>query len=295
MKKVLVVHNPGAGDEKHGKDAILRALRQNGYETDYETTEDDEWKSFNEEHDILLIAGGDGTVRRVVKQLLKKDFPETAIKLALIPMGTANNISKALDLTGNEKEIIGDLDDIKPFDVGKVNNISESNFFLESFGYGVFPYLMLEMEKQEDLDDSDPKEKLKRALEVLRDIIQKYDAKKCRLIIDGKDHSGNYILAEIMNTPSIGPNLQLSPRSDPGDGTFEVVLVSEHDKQNFLEYVWSRLEGKDEQYNFQLIKGKNISISWEGTHVHIDDQTVKLKEGAEVTIEMRNGLIEFMV
>ena len=146
MNKILVIHNPSAGDETHGKEQILAALHEHGYASEYRTTDDDNWKELDDQHDILLIAGGDGTVRTVVKQLLKKEFPGKAVKLALIPMGTANNISKALNLVGDEKQIIGSLDEVKPFDVGKVNNIPGSNFFLESFGYGVFPYLMMEMD-----------------------------------------------------------------------------------------------------------------------------------------------------
>jgi diacylglycerol kinase family enzyme len=295
MNKVLVIHNPSAGDEKHGKEQLLTALNEHGYTTEYRSTDDDGWKEFDDQPDILLIAGGDGTVRTVVKQLLKKDFPEKALKLALIPMGTANNISKALNIEGNEKQIIGSLDEVKPFDVGKVNNIPGSDFFLESFGYGVFPYLMMEMDKQTDVEDDDPKEKLSRALKLLLEIIDKYEAKECSLHVDGMDHSGKFILAEVMNTPSIGPNLKLSPYSDPGDGMFELVLVPGKDKERFRRYVQSRCEGNDDHYSFPIIKGRDISICWEGTHVHIDDQTVKLKAGDKVDIKLHHALIEFMV
>ncbi len=38
------------------------------------------------------------------------------------------------------------------------------------------------------------------------------------------DHSGRFLLVEVMNSRSIGPNLDLSPQADPGDGQFEIVL-----------------------------------------------------------------------
>ena len=51
----------------------------------------------------------------------------------------------------------------------------------------------------------------------------------------------------------------------------------------------SKLKGLEETYSFHTLKGKNITISWEGTHVHVDDQIVKLEKGAEVKIQIRKN------
>ena len=126
-------------------------------------------------------------------------------------------------------------------------------------------------------------------------IIQEYKPHHCKLEVDGTDYSGEFIMAEVMNTPSIGPNLTISPLSDPGDGEFEVVLVTEQQKNKFLDYIEGRIDNREITHSFHTLKGRQIRISWEGTHVHVDDQVVELEKGAEVTIKLKRGLLEFLV
>ena len=98
-----------------------------------------------------------------------------------------------------------------------------------------------------------------------------------------------------MNTKLIGPNLFLSPYGDPGDGEFEVIIIPEKDKEKLAAYISDKLKGVESPYTFQQFKGKEITISWEGTHMHDDDQVIKIDKGVEIEIELRKGLLEFMV
>ncbi len=109
------------------------------------------------------------------------------------------------------------------------------------------------------------------------------------------DHSGKFLLAEIMNTRLIGPNLFLSPHGDPGDGLFEIILIPENDKEKLASYISDKLKGIEVPYNFEQVKAKNISISWEGVHVHVDDEMIKIDKNQEIEIELREGLLEFLV
>jgi diacylglycerol kinase family enzyme len=178
--------------------------------------------------------------------------------------------------------------------VGRVYNVTDTEFFLESFGYGIFPFLMKEMKLIESKDDT-PDEALKKAMKQLLKIIDSYHARECELVIDGQDYTGKYLLAEIMNTKSIGPNLFLAPDGDPGDGEFDVVLIPESDKEKFFGYVQQKLDGIELVYDFHSIRAKKINISWQGTHVHVDDEIVKLEESAEVEAEIKPALLEFLL
>ena len=53
------------------------------------------------------------------------------------------------------------------------------------------------------------------ALEQLHNIVMSYVAKPFTIIIDGVPNTDHYLLIEVMNINSIGPNLNLSPNSDP--------------------------------------------------------------------------------
>jgi len=98
-----------------------------------------------------------------------------------------------------------------------------------------------------------------------------------------------------MNTSSIGPNLQLAPFADPGDGAFEVVLISESQRDEFTKYVKGKLEGKKEDPFFTVLKAKKLQIYWEGTALHVDDEHIVLDDAADVKIEIQSGLLEFLV
>ncbi len=297
MKVAKLLHNPNAGDEEHSKDVLISKIEAAGYKCRYASTKQSAPLKLEDDIDFVIVAGGDGTVRKITKELLERKVFDNRLPIALLPLGTANNISKTLAINSNTDVVIQSWkqEKLKQYDVGKIKNIEEATFFLESFGYGLFPYLMREMKKLKEESLAEPGTKLQTALEVLFRISLSYEPRHCNLLIDGKDYSGKYMMAEVMNIRSIGPNLFLSPDSDPGDGTFEVVLLPEKDKGKFAAYVANKINGNEGNYQFTNVKAKNVIMSWDGTHVHADDKVLKIKGNAEVDIEIKCGLLDFLV
>jgi len=298
MKQVRLLHNPSAGDEEHDKEHLIKMIEEQGYVCSYSSTKKKGWKDFENGLEVLAIAGGDGTVRKVVKALLERKMHQKIWPIGLLPLGTANNIGKTLNLEERStEELIASWNNCntKKFDVGMLYELEDASFFLESFGFGIFPYLMREIKKLEIRESSTPEEAIKEALKLLHNIILSYEPRQCKLKIDDADYSGIYIMAEIMNTQSIGPNLHLAPVADPGDGAFEIVLIAEKDKEKFANFVFDRLNGKDVAYDYSTIKAKEVTISWDGTHVHVDDEVIKIEKDVEVKVEMKEGLLEFLV
>ena len=296
MKIVNLLHNPTAGNEDHDKDALTSLMEENGFECQYSSLKK-EWKEIDEKVDFLVAAGGDGTIRKITKQLLDRKLSEKTWPIALLPLGTANNIAQTLDIEGSAEEIIQSWHQthIKTFDVGRIRGLPKVDFFLESLGYGMFPYLIKKMKKVEKKENQTPEQEIKTALETLYEIIFSYEPKECHLVIDGVDHSGTFLMTEIMNTKLIGPNLFLSPHGDPGDGEFEVIMIPEKDKEKLAAYIADKLKGIEVPYTFHQLKAKEIAISWEGTHLHVDDEVIKVEKGVKIEIELRKGLLEFMV
>lgn len=292
-----LIHNPTAGEGELGKEELVELLANEKLRCRYSSTKEDGWKEeMEKEADLVVVAGGDGTVRKVVKQLLKRSVLDKELPIVLLPMGTANNVAKTLNLQISPKKIIRQIHtaETRKVDIGCIMNIEEENFFLESFGYGIFPYLMQVMKRKEVVFSSAEAE-LEGALKELHRILIEYEPRECELEIDGTDHSGKFILAEIMNTRSIGPNLTLAPHSDPGDGELEVILVPENQKQKFADYIAALIRGSHQTYRFHTLLGKDISISWDGSHVHIDDKVVKLEKNREVSIKIKPGVLSFLV
>jgi diacylglycerol kinase (ATP) len=294
MKSANLLHNPKAGGGDFTRKRLMSLIRSAGFDCSYSSTKKKGWEKIEaKDGDFIVLAGGDGTIRKVAGKLLDKNLP-----IGVLPLGTANNIAKTLGLHPDNmgiEEIIEAWNDkqTKSFDVGRLHGIRKTKFFLEGIGYGVFPRLMKEMEKQ--AKKADPEKQLKSALEVLHDIILTSKAKYCRVEIDGADHSGNFLLAEVMNTQSIGPNLNLAPFADPGDGELEVVLISERQRQDFADYVLNKINGKEAPPIFNILKAKNLKIFWEGKLLHVDDQIIELKQPSEITIKLQEGVLRFLV
>jgi len=296
MKIVNLIHNPDAGNENHSEEKLVSLLEANGFECRYNSMNKNNWKKMQENVDFIVAAGGDGTIRKITKQLLDRKLSEKTWPIGLLPLGTANNIAQTLHINDDSEEIIRSWHhaQVKNFDVGRIHGLPDAKFFLESFGYGLFPYMIRKMKKVEK-DVETPEKQMKTALKVLHEIIFSYEPKLCELRVDATDHSGKFLLVEIMNTRLIGPNLFLSPHGDPGDGRFEIILIPEKDKEKLATYVANKIKGIDEPYTFEQLKGKEIKVSWEGTHVHADDEVIKLPKNETVKIELREGLLKFLV
>jgi diacylglycerol kinase family enzyme len=176
-----------------------------------------------------------------------------------------------------------------------VYGLGKRRFFLEGVGFGVFPRLMKEMKKQKNDSINNPEKKLKTAVEILHDIVQTYKAKTCIIKIDGIEYSGKFLLAEVMNTRSIGPNLNLAPFADPGDGLFEVVLIPEGRRSEFLKYLETKADGNERLTFFHTFSANKLEIFWKGKGMHIDDELMTLDKPKKVNILLQKGALRFLV
>ena len=217
MKNAKILHNPSAGKQQHTKKKLVSLVKANGFDCGYSSTKNINWKKVKPDTDFLIIAGGDGTVRKIVVKLINKKKAIQKLPILLLPLGTANNIAKSLGIEGHIDQIIKNIGkrNLKKFDVGRITGGKKDMIFLESFGFGIFPELMKRMEQIEEREEATPEENLQMALEQLHNIVMSYVAEPFTIIIDGVPNTDHYLLIEVMNINSIGPNLNLSPNSDP--------------------------------------------------------------------------------
>lgn len=299
MKFAKLLHNPGAGNGQLSKKQLINLIQSAGFGCSYSSTKKKGWEKMeSREIDFIILAGGDGTVRRVASQLLKRRLLDKKYPIALLPMGTANNIAKTLGILGQEHEkIVSSWSEkhIKRFDTGRIFGLRKYKFFLESFGFGVFPDLMQKMDSLDPEHIDTAEKSLSKALEELHEIICKAPAKFCRIKADGIEHTGNYLLVEVMNTTSIGPKLNLAPLADPGDGRFDVILISEKQRDQFVDYVQKKMSGEETTPFFDLLRVRKLEIFWDGLKAHVDDEIIQMKKPAAVEIELLHGLLEFFV
>lgn len=298
MKTAKLIHNPDAGDESHSKKKLIKAIESEEFDCIYTSSKSKNLlRKIEKEVDFLIVAGGDGTVRTVVQKILERSLLDKRYPIAVLPMGTANNISSSLGLQTDQKTIISSWAkrNLRQLDIGKIEDFEPANFFLEGMGFGVFPRLIKDMKEVDPTQVDTPKKSLSIAREKLHEIVQTYKAKYCHIEADGRDYSGHYLMVELMNIASIGPNLVLAPMADPGDGFFELILIADSQKDEFISYVEDKQSGKEGIIDAKVIKAKNVTFQWEGKLAHIDDKLIFMEKGQKLKIEMLKGVLDFLV
>ncbi|HEY7219078.1 MAG TPA: diacylglycerol kinase family protein, partial [Candidatus Binatia bacterium] len=279
--KVTLIYNPDAGsDNQPTGDQILKLIRDAGHSAVLQLSKVIGWeKALERAADVVAVAGGDGIVGKVAKHAIGKGAP-----LAILPMGTANNVANALGLADKPlDQLIAGWTGARrrEFDVGAVSGPWGSTYFIEGLGMGLFTDTMSRLEARKNIDIAHhnlTSKKLASVLEIMNLRLKRCPAIRLRLLLDDRDLSGEYVLAETMNIPYVGPNLCLAPSADPGDGLLDVVLVLDDEREQLKRYLSDRLEGKSDCAVLNVYKGRHLRIECDCFPVHIDDD-LRMKNG----------------
>jgi diacylglycerol kinase family enzyme len=212
---------------------------------------------------LVVVTGGDGTVRGVATRLIGRKIP-----LAIVPGGTANNIARALGIEGNPLEVVGGLSTPirRYFDVGRLEAPWGEDYFLEATGYGLYASTLAAYRPEEG-------KSVLRSIDALNQTLGGFETGNCRVVLDGKDLSGSYLLFEVLNTPAFGPRLKVAPEADPSDGLLEVFRVREDARSGLLDYLAALLQGElAELPGVEVNRGSRLEISWSGEPFHVDGE-----------------------
>src|SRR5690606_16080820 len=192
MKRTLLLHNPNAGDADHYSTDLITAIENEGYDcTYYSIKKEEQWKEKLGEADLLVVAGGAGTARKVVKGLFDQGIVNKQTTMALRPRATANDLSKTLSIDKDsslaEQVLHWKREKRQRFDLGALSYLGHTDIFLEGTGYGVFPALIQTMENVA-VDHLGAEEQLQLALEKLAQLMQTATAEEYHMEVDGKTH-----------------------------------------------------------------------------------------------------------
>lgn len=299
MKKRLIVqllHNPGAGSNSYTKESLLDMLQHQDWECRYSSTKDENGWDIDPEARIVVVAGGDGTVRKAAGKILAR-MQQTPI--AVLPIGTANNIATSLGMTGDIKDIVQQLHsgNIKPtkFDTGSIAGIPDTDFFIEGIGFGLFPKAIKNIMNSDELPSHSPEESMNRSLKVIHDTVLSYEPKYCYMEVDGVIYSGSFLMLEIMNIRSVGPKLLLAPEANTTDGQLDIVMARQDEKEKLEAYLTNKMNNHEDRDLFHPVKGKHICLEWYGEELHADDQLVELQPSADIDVVVREGTLSFFM
>ncbi|HKU96469.1 MAG TPA: diacylglycerol kinase family protein [Vineibacter sp.] len=271
--RVSLIHNPAAGDDAFSREHLIWLLQEHGHDVVHEAAKNDDWSGFIEDPgDLVVVAGGDGTVGAVALKLIHRHVP-----IAILPTGTANNIARALRIGGGPAELIESWPRAqrRPMDVGVATGPWGKSWFIEGVGLGLFATAMAVLDERDGRTQSKPEtreSKLERDVHTLKGLASEYPPLLLDGTIDGRRLSGKVLLVAAMNIASVGPNMDLAPNADPGDGQLDFALVREERRADFIDYVATRLHGGEATPPTDVHRGRSLRLAWSGYDAHIDDR-----------------------
>jgi diacylglycerol kinase family enzyme len=299
--RVTLIHNPGAG--KQGRDnagKLVALLEGAGHEVRYQSSKDDDWdRALQEPAELVVVAGGDGTVSRVATRMAGRGIP-----IATLPSGTANNISRSLKIVQHPfEELVRAWPEARrvKLDVGVAEGPWGKRFFVEGFGVGLFARLLAGAGARVERNKAaQPDEKVADALQRLKRRAQRAKPVHLKASLDGQDLSGSYLLLEAMSIPYVGSNLFLAPESQPGDGQLDVVMVAEPERERLVHYLGSWQENRERLAVLPSRRGKCLTLEWTGFEAHIDDRLwpgeddEKPKPPARIEVRLEDRQVDFL-
>lgn len=231
--------------------------------------------------DAVVAAGGDGTVAIAAKALAGGEVP-----LCVLALGTANNIADSLNLRGEPGQVIAAWagQQVVRIDAGIIQDAAGETPFFESVGAGLVAAAIERANTAVDAG-ADVAIQLQQARDMYVELIDSLEPRRYEINIGGTLLEGDYLLVEVLNMPSVGPNIRLTPEVSPADGLLSLVVATEADRPRLRAYLQSRATGEPCDAGLKSWRGGRLSIAGLAEY-HVDDE-VRAANGRAVTISLK--------
>lgn len=283
--QATLVHNPTAGTGSPTTDELIELLDAAGISaTAHQAKEKNLAKVLKRASGLVIAAGGDGTISRVVTQLENRET-----RVAILPLGTANNIALSFGITGPVEEIIAGWEHgtERRLDIGVAEGSFEPRRFVEAVGVGA----LAEVTTRRVRDDGSLAKQVERGRDAIREGLRKAKPIKMKLTLDDRKLKAEVLLLEIMNIGFVGPNLRLGTQADPSDGRLDAVLVPADIRDDMLEW----LEEPERRAAPVIVEpARSITISKNGVLLRVGDKPMPEAEG-EVRVEIEHSPVTLLV
>src|SRR5690606_16720674 len=141
--RILLFHNHGAGIGEHDRRNLIGTLTEAGHDVVYCNAKQNELAEFLDRGcDVAMSGGGDGTVAELALALVGTELP-----LAVLPLGTSNNIAHSMGTAFDVQAFARGLSDAHRcrMEIGTIEGLgSKTSRFVEAVGLGVIASLTLD-------------------------------------------------------------------------------------------------------------------------------------------------------
>ncbi len=258
MKKVKLVYNSIAGQSKftYFLDSVIEKFMQNDLEVViYRAGQKDNLEEFlknsdNEELYGIIVAGGDGTLNKVVTIMMKYNIKTP---LGVIPAGTSNDFAKHINMPNSYVESVEKIlkNNVESVDVGKANE----KYFINVCSAGLFT-------NSSQKADPDLKKTLGKASYFITGAKElfKFRPFSVRIKTDSEEFLEKINLFIIFNGSSVGGMKYLSSDSSIQDGLLDLIVIKNCSLHEVTRLLAKVLSGNLEDKNIIYRKTKSVVI-----------------------------------
>jgi diacylglycerol kinase family enzyme len=276
--------SPAAADirttiERHGHRVVDLIEKDRGVERLFECASD-----------LIVAVGGDGTVASVARAVAGHDTP-----LAVLPLGTANNIALGLGCVAPMDELIAHWTraGARHADLGMARGPWGERRFVEGVGGGLVARSIAAIDAQ-PLDSShEPDHRLELAVGGYLNVLAQLRAVPWSLRLDGTTLDGEFLLVEVLNMKSIGPNFVVSEATDAFDGAFTVALAREEHREELVAYWQARMAGEAGRLDLETRTAATVVLN-AGSDLHVDDAVFAWPEAGAVELRVEAGVLHVL-
>jgi diacylglycerol kinase family enzyme len=276
--RALLVHNPKAGSGRPNGDELLAALDAAGFSTTYCSVKNGDLdQALAQPADIVIVAGGDGTVAKIARSL-----KDRKTLVAILPFGTANNIARCLGIEGDPDTLIKALRGapVERLDIGLAVGPWGSRRFVEAVGWGAIA-------KAVDRDDPGlPKQtRIERGRAAFAKTVAGYEARRFAFTADGEVFEDDVIFIEALNLGMTGPRMIIGPTAQPNDQLLDIVYLRADRRQEMLDWL---ADGPDDRpAPLTIRKARKATLSWTDGPLRVDDQVFDAPElASNIIVEL---------
>lgn len=266
MKKVKVIYNPSSGTQTIQKrlDIICNILLDNGYILGKFATQkkydamNETIKVCQEDWDIIIACGGDGTINEVAAGIVKGG---RKVPVAILAAGTVNDFANSLSLPRDANEfckmIMNEI--TVDADLGKVNN----EYFVNIAGGGLFTNVAHNVPSQFKTVLGRLAYYIEGIREIPRHMFNSFTVDIESDEISKKNQE--IFLFIISNSSNVGGFRKLSPEADITDGYLDVLIIKKSEIQEILSMLVNSIKGEHINHaNVEYFKTKKITIQSQG-------------------------------
>ena len=204
-------------------------------------------------YEIVVAAGGDGTVGTVACELLGK---ETA--LGILPLGSVMNVARMLDIPRDLEgaAAIVATGEVRTIDVGE----AKGQIFFEGGSVGLNAAVFREAQQA----DSDRRRY--RALGAALWVLLRYRPPRMVLNLDDRVLTTRALAVAVANGPYSGLGFTVAPDAAIDDGKFDVVIFSRFSRTELIRYFASIAFGR-RRYSAKTATYRSSRVHIEGVHL----------------------------